>query len=113
MYDRFIDTGKHFTKWVRITKEFWKLAFAGGHREASCPYSRCENKKMLSKYKMSVHLAKKEFMSNYLVWHQHGEVQPTVADELDGNNDEDQMDDMVTDIGRGYDIESTVPPSEV
>jgi hypothetical protein len=41
------------------------------------------------------------------------EVQPTVADELDGNDDEYQMDDMVVDIGRGYDLESTDPPSEV
>jgi hypothetical protein len=41
------------------------------------------------------------------------EVQPTVADELDGNDDEYQMDDMVVDIGRGYDLESTYPPSEV
>jgi hypothetical protein len=43
-------------------------------------------------------------MSNYLVWHQHEEVQPPVADELDGNDDEDQMDDMVADIGRGYNL---------
>jgi hypothetical protein len=40
-------------------------------------------------------------------------VQPTVADESDGNNDVDQMDDMVDDIGRGYDLESEDPPSEV
>jgi hypothetical protein len=39
---------------------------------------------MLSKYEMSAHLAKKGFMSNYLMWHQHGEVQPPIADELDG-----------------------------
>jgi hypothetical protein len=52
-------------------------------------------------------------MSNYLVWHQHGEVQPRVADESDENNDEDRMDDMVADIGRGYDLESTNPPPEV
>jgi hypothetical protein len=42
---------------------------------------------MLSEYEMSTHLAKKGFMSNYLVWHQHGEVQPMVADESDGNDD--------------------------
>jgi hypothetical protein len=67
MYDRFSDTGKHSTEWVRITKEFLKLAFAGGRREMSCPYSRCENRRMLSEYEMSAHLAKKGFMSNYLV----------------------------------------------
>jgi hypothetical protein len=67
MYDRFSDTGKHSTEWVRITKEFLKLAFAGGRRETSCLYSRCENRRMLSEYEMSAHLAKKGFMSNYLV----------------------------------------------
>jgi hypothetical protein len=36
---------------------------------------------------MSAHLAKKEFMSNYLLWHQLGEVQPTVADESNKNDD--------------------------
>jgi hypothetical protein len=41
-------------------------------------------------------------MSNYLVWHQHGEVHPSVVDESDGNDDEDRLDDMVADICRGY-----------
>jgi hypothetical protein len=41
------------------------------------------------------------------------EVQPAVADELDGNNDVDQMDDMVADTGRRYDLESEDPPSKV
>jgi hypothetical protein len=40
---------------------------------------------------MSAHLAKKEFMSNYLLWHQHGELQPVVADESDGNDNVDWM----------------------
>jgi hypothetical protein len=113
MYGRFSDTSKHSAKWVWITKEFLKLAFAGGRREASCPCSRCENKKMLSKDEMLAFLAKKGFMSNYLLWHQHGEVQPVVADELDGNDDVDPMDDMVADIGRGYDLESEDPPLEL
>jgi hypothetical protein len=111
MYDGFSDTGKDSAEWVQI--EFLKLAFAGGCRKASCPCSRCENRRMLSEYEMSVHLAKKGFMLNYLLWHQHGEVQPVVADELDGNDDVDRMDDMVADIGRGYDMESEDPPPEV
>jgi hypothetical protein len=57
-------------------------------------------------------LLKKGFMLNYLLWHQHEEVQHTVADESDGNDDVDCMDDMVADIGRGYDLESEDPPSE-
>jgi hypothetical protein len=113
MYDRFSDTSKHSTEWIRSTNEFLKLAFTGVRREGSCPCSRYENRTMLSKYEMSAHLAKKEFMSNYLVWHQHGEVQPPIAIESDGNNDDDQMDDMVADIGRGYDLESADPSSEV
>jgi hypothetical protein len=90
-----------------------KLAFTGGRREASCPCSRFENRMMLSKYEISAHLAKKGFMSNNLLWHQYGEVQPAVADESDGNDDVDRMDDMVADIGRGYDLESEDPPLEV
>jgi hypothetical protein len=62
---------------------------------------------------MSAHIPKTGFMSNYLLWHQHGEVQPAVADKSDGNDDVDQMDDMVADIGRGYDLESKDPPLEV
>jgi hypothetical protein len=76
-------------EWVRITKEFLKLAFAGDHYEVSCPCSRYENRRMLSEYEMSSHLAKKGFMSNYLLWHQHEEVQPAVVDESDGNDDVD------------------------
>jgi hypothetical protein len=67
MYDRFSGTGKHSTKWVRITKEFLMLSFVGGRREASCPHSRCENRRMFSEYEMSCHLAKKGFMANYLL----------------------------------------------
>jgi hypothetical protein len=40
-------------------------------------------------------------------------VQPTIADESDRNDDVDQMDDMIADIGRGYDLESKDPPPEV
>jgi hypothetical protein len=58
-YDGFRNTDKHSTEWVQIIKEFLKLAFAGGHREASCPCIRCENRRILSKYEMSAHLAKK------------------------------------------------------
>jgi hypothetical protein len=60
---------------------------------------------------VSTHLAKKGFMSNYLLWHQYGEVQHVVADELDENDDVDQMDDMIANIGRGYDLESEDTPT--
>jgi hypothetical protein len=113
IYDRFSDTGKYFAEWVQITKEFLKLGFAGGHREGSCSCGRCENKRILSKYEMSAHLVKKELFSNYLLWYQYGEVRPTVADESDGSDDVDRMDDMVADIRRGYDLESEDPLPEV
>jgi hypothetical protein len=61
MYDGFSDTGKHSTEWVWITKKFLKLAFAGGHREASCPCNRCENRRMLSKYEMFAHFLRNDF----------------------------------------------------
>jgi hypothetical protein len=43
----------------------------------------------------------------------HGEVRPAVADESDGNDDVDRMNDMVADIWRGYDLEYEDPPPEV
>jgi hypothetical protein len=52
-------------------------------------------------------------MSNYLVWHQHEEVQHPVAGESNENDDEDQMDDMIDDIGRGYDLGSVDSTSDV
>jgi hypothetical protein len=113
IYDKFSDTGKQSAKWVRITKEFLKLAFAGDCREVSCLGSRCENRRMLLEYEMFAHLAKKGFIANYLLWHQHGEMRPAVADESNGNDDVNRMDDMVADIGRGYDLESEDSPSEV
>jgi hypothetical protein len=62
---------------------------------------------------MSTHLAKKGFMMNYLLWHQYGEVQSVVADESDGNDVVDRMDDMIADIGRGHDLESEDTLQEV
>jgi hypothetical protein len=58
MHDGFSDTGKYLDEWVWITKEFLKLSFAGGHREASCPCNMCEKRSMLSEYEISVHLPK-------------------------------------------------------
>jgi hypothetical protein len=40
-------------------------------------------------------------------------VQHAVVDELDENDDVDQMNDMIADIERGYDLESKDPPPEV
>jgi hypothetical protein len=61
---------------------------------------------MLFEYEISSHITKQGFMPNFLVWHQHGEVQPPTADESDGNVDEDRMADMVDDLGMEYDLAS-------
>jgi hypothetical protein len=42
---------------------------------------------MLLEYEMLDHIARKEFMPNYLLWHQHGEVLAPIVDESDGSDD--------------------------
>jgi hypothetical protein len=106
MYDRFSDKGAHFAEWFEIVKNFLKLAFAGDHREAKCPCNRCRNRRILFEYEMSGHIAKHEFIPNYLVWHQHGVVQAAAPVESNRSDDEDRMDDMITDIGMEYDLGS-------
>jgi hypothetical protein len=68
---------------------------------------------MLLEYEISAHLTKKGFLLNYILWLQHREVWPTVVNESDGNDDVDRKDDIVADIGRGYDLEAEDPPPEV
>jgi hypothetical protein len=70
---------------------------------------------MLSKYEMSSHIANHRFMPNYLVWHQHGEVQAPAPAESNRSDDEDGMDDMIVDISMEYDLGSGYqhPPLEV
>jgi hypothetical protein len=75
MYNGFGDKGAHSAKWFEVAKNFLKLAFARDRCETKCPCNRCQNRRMLSEYKMSGHIAKHGFMSNYLVWQQPGEVQ--------------------------------------
>jgi hypothetical protein len=106
-YDRFGHKGAHSTTWFEIVKNFLKLAFAGGHCEAKYPCNRCRNRRMLSEYEMSDHIAKHGFMPSYLVPHQHGEVQAPTAAESDGSNVEDRIDDMITYIGMKYELGST------
>jgi hypothetical protein len=89
MHDGYGDKGAHSAEWVEVAKNFLKLAFTGDCCEAKCPCNRCRNRTMLSEYEMSGHIAKHEFMPNYLVWHQHGEVQATAPAESNGSDDED------------------------
>jgi hypothetical protein len=61
---------------------------------------------MLFEYEISGHISKYGFMPNYLVWHQHEEVQAPIATESDGRDDEDRMDGMIADISMEYDLGS-------
>jgi hypothetical protein len=96
-------------------KNFLRLAFAGDRREAKCPYNRCRNRRMLFEYEMPNHIDKHGFMPNYLVWHQHGEVQAPATDESDESDDEDRIDNMIVGIGMEYDLGygDQHPPLEV
>jgi hypothetical protein len=67
MYDGFREKGAHSVEWFEVANNFLKLAFAGDRREAKCPCNRCQNRRMLSEYEMSGHIAKHGFMPNYLV----------------------------------------------
>jgi hypothetical protein len=59
---------------------------------------------MLYGYEMSGHIVKHGFMLNYLVWHQHGDVQTPAPAKLDVSDDENRMDDIIADIGMEYDL---------
>jgi hypothetical protein len=89
MYDRFSDKGAHSAEWFDVAKNFLNLAFVGDHCEAKCPCNRCRIRRMLCEYEISSHIAKHEFMLNYLVWQQHGEVQALTPAESGGSDDVD------------------------
>jgi hypothetical protein len=115
IYDGFSDKGAHSVEWFEIAKHFLKLAFAGDIHESKCACNRCQSRRMLSESEMSGHIAKHKFMPNYLVWHQHGEVQAPTTIESERSDDEDRMDNMIVDIGMDYDLGSgdQHPPPEV
>jgi hypothetical protein len=105
MYDGFSKKSGHLAEWVRIVKEFLNKAFADGHRVAKCPYTICRDYSFLTQDKVQIHLCQEGFMSNYLVWRDHGEAEELPV-ESDRNKDEDRIDKMVADIGREYEIGS-------
>jgi hypothetical protein len=45
-------------------------------------------------------------MPKYIVWHKNGEVQAPTAAKSDRSDDDDQMYDMIADIGMEYDLGS-------
>jgi len=109
MYDGWSRTGEHTMEWARIANAFMTQAFASGCTVAKCPCKNCKNRLRQYRHEIQVHLCKDGFMPEYLVWHEHGELEH--ASESDGNDDEDRMDEMIADVGREYEKES--PPEEV
>jgi hypothetical protein len=88
-------------------KDFLNQAFLGGHCVLKFPCKICQNYRFLTQDEVQVHLCKKGIMPNCLVWRGHGEVEPpTVGAKSNGNEDEDRMDEMLTDIGREYEVGS-------
>jgi hypothetical protein len=107
MYDGFSKKSGHSAEWVRIVKEFLNQAFAGCRHVTKCPCTICQNYRFLNQDEVQVHLCQEGFMSNYLVWRDHGEVEPSVIGaESDRNEDDDQMDEMLADIDREYEVGS-------
>jgi hypothetical protein len=105
MYNGFSEKGGHSIEWVPIIKDFLNQAFPGGRHVAKCPCKICCNYRFLTQDEVQVHLRKKGFMPNYLVLCGHGEVEPlAIGAESDKNEDEDQMDEMITDIGSEYEV---------
>jgi hypothetical protein len=116
MYDGFDKKSGHSAEWVQIVKEFLNQAFSGCRHVAKCPCTICRNYRFLNRDELQVHLCQEGFMLNYLVWHDHGEVEPPVVGaESDRNEDDDRMDEMLADIGREYKVGSGEQgqPSEV
>jgi hypothetical protein len=61
----------------------------------------------LTQDEVQVHLCQEGFILNYLVWRDHGEVEPLVVGaESDVNEDDDRMAEMIVDIGREYEVGS-------
>jgi hypothetical protein len=88
IYDGFDSvTHRHSDAWVRVADEFVALAFAGDACFVKCPCRECQNLIRLKKVEVSYHVFKHGFMPNYLVWHEHGEVETTI--ESDGDQDVD------------------------
>jgi hypothetical protein len=107
MYDGFSEKSGHSTEWVQIVKDFLNQAFAGGGHVTKCSCKICQNYRFFTQDEVQVHLCKKGFMLNYLVWRNHEEVElPAVGTELEQNEDEDRMDEMITTIGMEYELAS-------
>jgi hypothetical protein len=75
MYDRYSKTGAHSKEWGWITTDFVKKAFANGARVVKGTCTKCQNFAYLFKNDIKIHLCKYGCMLNYMVWHEHEEVE--------------------------------------
>jgi hypothetical protein len=86
----------------RIANDFVKKAFAVVTHAVNCPCRKCQNFVFLLKNDISIHLCKNRIMLNYLVCREHGEVRAAAM----SNENEDQMDEMIANIGMDYELGS-------
>jgi hypothetical protein len=107
MYNGFSEKSGHLTKWVWIIKDFMNQACVGGHHVAKCPFKICWNYRFFTRDEVQVHLCNKGFISNYLVWHHHRDVEPpAVGTESNENEDEDWLDEIIAVTDREYKVGS-------
>jgi hypothetical protein len=57
MYNGFSDKCAHSVEWFKIVNNFLELASVGDYHEAKCPCNKCRNRRILSEYEMSDHVA--------------------------------------------------------
>lgn len=62
---------------VKVAEELVDRAFIGEPHVVKCPCSKCQNLIRLKKSDPSIHLCKYGFNPNYVLWHEHGEVDAT------------------------------------
>jgi hypothetical protein len=105
------ETLGHSDAWVKVADEFMARAFAGEPRVAKCLCTMCRNLIQLDKFDLSIHICKYGFKPDYLVWHEHGEVDAPLGSNTD--KDVDKMEDMLDDIRHEYPaLETDRPPPE-
>jgi hypothetical protein len=109
MYEGWRSDGAHSKEWGVIAKAFLNQAFSGADRVVKCPCSKCCNYRYQSKEDVEYHICKFGFMPGYLVWYEHGEAKHDV--EFDNSEDNDRMDEMLNDLGRGFEVNSEGQPA--
>jgi hypothetical protein len=103
-----MDSIGHYDAWVKVADKFVAHTFARELCVAKCPSTRSRNLIRLDKFDLSIHICKHDFKPNYLVWHEHGEVD--APPESNTDEDVDRMEDMLDDIRHEYPTLETEDP---